>query len=164
MKRRIQLLLLAAFTIGYTALIPAQDTKPSPAAEALANAAKEMADSQKSFDVGIQQARSSEETTSKALIKQLTDANKSLHDKLEADKKYKPLVDQIDTMQKQIQGLDNDMRTKFTQQYGPIQQKIAADKALIDGLVPIVRKENGWPDSATYDYTTQTWKGLPEKK
>ena len=38
-----------------------------------------------------------------------------------------------------------------------MQQAMATDNALINGLLPIVRKENGFDDKATYDSKTQTW-------
>jgi hypothetical protein len=147
--------------LGTSAIAFGQTTpitvKPSPANDALILAAKEMTDEQKAFDAALQQARSTLDASQKALGTQLQDAQKDLNEKLKADKKYAPILANIDTLQKQLADLQNQAQQKFGQASAPISNKIATDKALIDGLVPVVRKENGIPDTTTFDPATQKW-------
>lgn len=131
--------------------------KSSPASDALIAAAKEATEEQKSFDTALQQARSSLDSSQKQLSTQLQDAQKDLNEKLKADKKYAPMLANIETMQKQLADLQSQAQNKFAQSSAPISNKIAVDKTLIDGLVPIVRKENGLSDTATFDPATQKW-------
>lgn len=160
MKRILYAALFAVATLPCLA-------QTSPASEALDHAAKDVATEQKSYDTALMQAKSTLDASMKDLQKQSADLTKSLNDQLAADKKYKPMLDKISVLQKQLQSLSSDASQKFAPTAGPIQNQIATDKALVDGLVPVVRKENGWPDTATYDSATQTWKGIPpaaEKK
>lgn len=132
--------------------------KSSPAADALVSAAKDLSTEKKSLDVALQQARSTLDTSQKAIKDQLTALQKDLNDKLKADKKYAPDLDKMEKLQKQLQDSGNEATNKFNQVGGPISTKVAQDQALIDGLIPVVRKENGLPDTATFDVETQTWK------
>jgi septal ring factor EnvC (AmiA/AmiB activator) len=132
--------------------------KPSPASDALNTAAKELTAGQKSLETITQQARAVLESQQKDIQKQLQDTSKALNEKLKEDKKYKPDLDKIDTLTKQLQTLQSNAEKQYTAQAGPIQQKVATDNALVNGLTPVVKKENSLPDSATYDAATQTWK------
>lgn len=154
-------ILLALTLSGCHAQTPATP-KASPASEALAHAAKDIGTEQKAFDAALHQAKATLDVSVKDLQKQNADLNKTLNDQIRADKKYKPMFEKIDAIQKQIQALNTDATNKFSQSVGPLNNQIASDKALIEGLEPVVRKENGWPDSATFDVATQTWKGIPQ--
>jgi len=146
--------------IGVSALAFGQapvTVKPSPASDALNNAAKDFQAEQKAFDNALQQARFASDLSQKQLVDQLQALNKKIYDQLHQDKHYKPMLDQIDTVQKQLQALQQTSEANFQKEAGPIQAKSQSDKALIDGLIPVVRKENGLPDTQTYDPVTQTW-------
>ena len=138
------------------------DVKSSPASDALIAAAKEYTSSQAALDTMRQQAMSALQQNQKALQDQLTAAQKSLDDKIRADKKYKSEFDNIANLQKQLTDINTTANTKFGQQASPLMQKINTDKPLMDGLIPIVRKENNLPDNAAFDEKTQTW-SVPAK-
>jgi hypothetical protein len=133
--------------------------KGSPAADALVSTAKDLTSEKKSLDTALQQARSSLDLSQKTLRDQLMALQKDLNDKLKADKKYASSLSQMETIQKQMQDAGNAANSKLQQSAGPISAKVAQDQALIDGLIPVVRKENSLPDTATFDVGTQTWKG-----
>jgi hypothetical protein len=162
-KAFVMLSLLAALAVelfGMSVVAHGQapvTVKPSPASDALVTAAKEMTDSQNAFDTALQQARNGLEMTQKSLANQLQAAQKDLSDKLKSDKKYAPALANIETIQKQLNDLQNKTQQNFTQSSAPIQNKIAINKTLIDGLIPIVRKENNLPDTATFDASSQKW-------
>lgn len=132
--------------------------KDTPASDALNAAAKDMQAAQKVLASETQQATVALEASQKTLTAQLQEVTKKLNDEIRADKKYKPMFEQMDALQKQLQGLQGEAQQKFQQQSGAMQSKVTTDKALIEGLVPVVRKESGLPDSATYESATQTWK------
>lgn len=131
--------------------------KSSPASDALVSAAKEMTDEKKSYDTALGQARTTLESSQKTLGEQLQAAQKDLNEKLKADKHYSPALANIETLQKQLAELQSQAQQKFSQASGPISNKISTDKALISGLIPIVRKENNLPDTTTFDPATQKW-------
>jgi hypothetical protein len=158
MKRSI--LVLALFALPALG----QTVKTSPASDALNHAAQDLTVQQKQFDVALQQARSTADASNKALQAKLQELNKTLLDQLKSDKKYKDQLTAIDAVQKQMQGLNQDQTQKFQQEVGPIQNSIGKDKALIEGLIPIVRKENDLPDTATFDQATQKWTTPAAKK
>lgn len=149
---------IVAVLFGMSALAQTVVTvKASPASDALVSSAKEMTDEQKSFDTAIQKARTSLESNQKTLASQLQSVQKDLNDKLKADKKYAPMLASIENLQKQLADMQTQAQQKFAQSSGPISSKIATDKALIDGLTPVVRKENDLPDTAQFDSAKQTW-------
>lgn len=156
----VPVLLLSAIVMAQT---PAT-IKSSPAADALVQASKDYNTEKASFDTSLQQARSSLDQNQKDLQKQLTDLQKELGDQLKADKKYKPMLDKIESLQKQVTDLSTTAQREFDQKVGPIATKMNSDKGLIDGLIPIVRKENNLPDNATYDPATQKWTTPAETK
>lgn len=131
--------------------------KSSPTEDALIQAAKDYGIESKAYNDAYQQARSAADAGQKDLQKQFQDAQKSLMDKLKADKHYAPLLDNLNTIQKQIQEASSVAGQEFQKKAGPIQNKMATDNALIQGLIPIVRKENGLPDTATFDVGKGVW-------
>ena len=131
--------------------------KATPASDALTHAAQNLSMEQKSFDVLLNQARSTMDANQKSLQSQLLKANTDLLAELKADKKYKDKFSAIEAMQKQIQSVSQQASEKFNQDANPIQNEIAKDKALIEGLTQIVRKENDLPASASFDVATQKW-------
>ena len=162
MKKHLIAIACLTFWAGAMAFAQTAATvKPSPASDALVHAAQDLATAQKSYDNILNQARSTMDASSKALQQQLNDANKTLLDQLKADKKYKDELAKIDGLQKQMQGLNADASQKFNQNAAPIQNEIGKDKALIDGLIPIVRKENDLPATVTFDTATQKWSNAP---
>lgn len=153
---------LAAVLFGQEPAVNVVVVKSSPASDALVSTAKELTDEQKSLDTILNQARSSLDMQQKSLSKQLQDTQKDLEEKLKADKKYSPVLANIQALQKQLADLQTQAQSKFAQTSAPIQNKIATDKALIDGLVPVVRKENQLPPIAMFDPATQKW-SLPKE-
>lgn len=131
--------------------------KSSPASDALVHAAQELATQQKSYDTILNQARSGMEANQKTLQADIQKANADLLAELKADKKYKDKLDAIDALQKKLNTVGEQAGQKFQQDAGPIQNVINTDKAVIDGLIPVVRKENDLPPTATFDSATQTW-------
>lgn len=135
--------------------------KDSPALQTLIQLSIDKAADQKAFDIKLQQARSSLDQAQKALNDQLQSEQKDLNGKLQADKKYKPLLDQIADTQKKVNEAGQAAQATFTKDAGPIQQKVATEAAQIEGLIPVVRKENGFPDNAAFDVATQKWSEAP---
>ena len=45
----------------------------------------------------------------------------------------------------------------YQAQTNPAQQNVSKDNALIQGLEPIVKKENSLPDTASFDQQKQEW-------
>lgn len=146
-------LLLSSLATDQTPVI----VKPSPASDALVKIAQDLQTQQKSFDVILQQAQSTATSNQKQLQTDIQKANTDLLAELKADKKYKDKLAAIDTMQKQLNTVAQTAQQKFQQDTGPIQTEIAKDKVVIDGLIPIVRKENDLPATATFDPATQKW-------
>jgi len=137
--------------------------KDTPASEQLIKIAKEFDDLTKSMDTVRQQALSTFDTNRRQLLDALDKAQKELHDKLKDDKKYKSMLDNIDTIQKQLTDYGTHANQEFAAKVGPIQQQLNSDSAMIGGLTPVVRKENNLPDTAVFDPSTQTWKDNAKK-
>lgn len=138
------------------------EVKSSPASDTLNQAAKELAASNKSMQEIIDNIRNGLNVNQKKQADQLTSLQKELQEKLKADKKYKPLMDQMKAIQEDLQEASQRAQQQFNQQTAPIQQKIQTDTALVQGLIPVVRKENDLPDTAKFDTATQKWKKAPE--
>lgn len=132
--------------------------KKTPASDALVQAAKDVVSEQASFDTGFKQAGSLLEPKQKAQSERLTALNKKLLDQLKTDKKYKAMLDEIETLQKEITQTAQIAQADFDKGYGVIHNKLVVDQTLVQSLVPIVRKENDLPDTAVFDVATQTWK------
>lgn len=131
--------------------------KPSPASDALVKASQDMQAGQKSFDTILSHARVAAESSQKSLQADIQKANADLMAELKADKKYKDKLASIDELQKKLNTIGQQAEQKFQQEAGPIKNEINKDKALIDGLTPVVRKENDLPDTAKFDSATQKW-------
>ena len=136
----------------------------SPSEDALIAAARDFISSKSSLDTLLKQAQSGLDTNQKQLTAELQAATKALTDKVHADKKYAGDLAHIADLQKKLQDEQNAANGKFQVESTPIAQKNNTDKALMDGLVPIVRKENGLRDSDWFDTNTQTWHHAPEKQ
>jgi hypothetical protein len=132
--------------------------KPSPAEDALVQAAKDAQVQHESFNVAQQQANQTLSTKQKALQDKLNQANVQCWEKVKADKHYRDLVKQIVDAQAELQKSQTDAQTAFAAQTTKVQQAIATDNAQIQGLIPIVRKENGLADTDRFDEQSQTWK------
>lgn len=157
--------ILVVFVMALCEIAGAQSptVKPTPASETLVKTAKEMATNKVNFQNALNQARTTLDASVKQLQEEVNAKTKAVYDELKADKKYKDKMAEVDTLQKQLAGLNSTQNTKFQTETMPIQQTISKDSALVDGLIPIVRKENDFPDSATFDPETQTWKGTDKK-
>lgn len=151
----IAIFAIAAATLSAQAPLTA---KSSPASDALVAAAKEQATSQKSLDTILQKLRSELISQQQKDQTDIQAKNKALLDKLKADKHYAPMLAEIDNIQKDLNAIQQKFQNAFNQEAGPAQQKLQADNSLVSGLVPVVRKENGFPDDAQFDAATQTWK------
>jgi DNA repair ATPase RecN len=152
---------IIAILFAAATILSAQATdltvKDTPASQALIQAAKEQAVDQAAFNTKLQQARYSLDTSNKAPSDQLTAAQKDLEAKVKSDKKYKPLFDKIAALQKQLTDNNSKAQSDFAKDTGPIQQRVQSESRQIQALLPIVRKESGLPDNATYDPATNKW-------
>jgi hypothetical protein len=136
----------------------AQTPKQSPASDTLITTAKQLQVDKMQRDNLFNQARTTMDASAKTLQKEYDDASKALRDKLKLDKKYADDIKHIESIQAQMNDLSNTARDKYSKEANPLSQKIASEEALINGLIPVVRKENSMPDTATFDPATQTWK------
>jgi hypothetical protein len=137
--------------------------KDTPASQALIQFAKDKSADQAAFDTRIQQAQFSLNQSNKALQDQIAQANKDLLEKLKADKKYKPLIDNLDNLNAQLSSNGDKIRQDFQKDVGPIQQKLNFETDEVKTLIPVVRQENDLPDTATFDEKSGKWT-VPEKK
>lgn len=131
--------------------------KPSPANDSLVSAAKDSIENTKKLNDALQQAKSGLDMSQKSLSDAYAAKSKELTEELKNDKKYAGKLKELDTISKQLSDSTSQAQEKFKAYAQPLQQKVAVDNALVDGLVPVVRKENNLPDSATFDPATQTW-------
>ena len=138
--------------------------KSSPASDALVQAAKQEVADQASLDALVKQYREQQSKITTPLQNQLQTVSKELNEKVQADKKYKKYFAQIADIQKKLEeaqkgtGADS----ALIQQANTLSQKLQSDKAQVEALTPIVRKENGLSDSDTFDLQ-KGWTA-PEKK
>ena len=138
---------------------PAITVKATPASDALNAAAKDLVTEQKAFDTLLNQAKANADMDAKVLQQKLLDASNALQKQLRADKKYAPQLAAIDTLQKQLTDLQQNDQQKFASSTGPIQAALQKDRALVDGLTPVVKAENpALPAGAVYDAATGVWK------
>jgi hypothetical protein len=153
------IILVLLIGLAEVALSQAPPTiKPSPASDTLNQTAKDLQVEQKSLDTVLQNAKATLDASNKQLQDAYNAKQKALLDDLKADKKYAPRVKEIETIVEQIKTAGSDAQNKFYAAAGPIQTKVNSDKALIEGLVKVVRSENKLPDAVVYDPATQTWK------
>lgn len=156
----MKFLIVPALFLSSIVMAQTSDTitvKPSPASDALNRAAQESVTQQKSFDAILSQARVAADTSQKSLQTEIQKANADLLAELKADKKYKDKLAAIDVLQKGLQTAGQKAEQKFVQDAGPLQNEIGKDKLLIEGLIPVVRKENDFPPTANFDTATQKW-------
>ena len=137
--------------------------KDTPASEALLQFAKDQTADQTAFNTKVQQANFTLNQNNKALQDQIAAANKDLLEKLRADKKYKPLLDNIDNLNAELATTGQKVRDDFSKDAGPLQQKLNFETDEVKTLIPVVRKENGLPDDATFDTSSGKWT-VPDKK
>lgn len=137
---------------------PAPAIKPSPASDTLTQTAKQVATDKAELQNKYNQARSAMDSSAKQLQAEHDAAVKALREKLKADKKYTADVTRIDAIQSQMEGLNHTVQDHFMKEATPLQAKIADETAVVNGLVPVVRKESALDDTMTFDIDTQTWK------
>jgi DNA repair ATPase RecN len=153
----LTILMFAAYA-AYPQAKPNELTpKDTPASQTLNQLAKDKATDQKVWDTKLQQARFGLDQQQKTLNDQLQTVQKDLNAKLQADKKYKPLLDQIADTQKKINEVAQSAQANFMKDMGSVQQKLNMEATQAQGLVPVIKKENNFPDNATYDLDTQKW-------
>lgn len=152
----MKFLLILLFSTVAVAQTPVT-VKSSPASDVLVKTAQDLQIQQKSLDTILTNAKAGLEINQKSLQEQINKANADLLAELKADKKYKDKFAAIDVMQKQLQTTTQNAQQKFQQDSGVIQNEVNKDKALIEGLTPIVRQENNLPDTAMFDSSTQKW-------
>lgn len=145
-------LFLSAFAAGQTVTV-----KPTPASDALIHAAQDLGTETTAMDTLKKQTDSTVDSSQKAIFDDLKKANEELVTELKADKKYKDKWDNIQKLQGQLQDAAKTIYAKAGQEAAPIQNAIGKDRALIEGLIPIVRKENDLPEGTTFDSATQKW-------
>jgi Skp family chaperone for outer membrane proteins len=137
--------------------------KSTPASDALVQLGKDQTTDSKTFNDKLQQARTALDSSRKTLQADLDNAQKDIQAKLNEDKHYKPMLDHIADLQKKITDLGQTASAAFQADAGSIQQRLQSENSQITMLIPIVRKENGLPDNATFDSVTGKWT-VPEKK
>lgn len=152
-KTILILILMLALPAFAQTVIP----KPSPASAELAEAAKSKVADSAVFNTQRQQAVSALDMNQKQLQAALAADQKTLQDELSKDKKYKSLLDKIDTEAKQIQGAQQTANAAFLQQTADLRNRLQLESTQIQVLVPIIRKENGWDDSYTFDLEKGVW-------
>src|ERR1035441_6015344 len=76
--------------------------KSTPASDALVEFAKSQSADQKAYNAKLQQARFNLDNNNKTLNEQMQALQKDLQAKLQQDKKYKPMLDQITDLQKKM--------------------------------------------------------------
>ena len=65
----------------------------------------------------------------------------------------------MDALQKQILDSQQKAQQKFATTAAPIQAALQKDRALVDGLTPVVKAENPeLPAGVTFDVATGAWK------
>lgn len=153
---------LIALVLSVSGAVYAQTPAPvtvkqTPSSEALVKTAQDMAVAQKSLDTMMAKARAGNDANQRPITLAIQKANEDLLTELKQDKRYRDQLAKIDGLQKQLQAINQRDNQQFSQDIVPIQVKIGSDKALIDGLVPIVRQENGMTETATFDPATQKW-------
>jgi len=153
---RIIAFTLAIFTAKAFAQTPLTP-KDTPASQVLAQLVKDHNADQKAFDVKRQQAMSTLDQSNKTLSDQVAAMQKALMDDLNKDKKYKPRIDQINGMQQKLQTNGANANQAFQRDVGPLQQRVLTEQSQIDGLLPVIRKENGFADNAVFDPATGKW-------
>ena len=131
--------------------------KDTPASTTLVQLAKSQVQDQKEASDKFQQARTMLDQTTKDLSGKIQAIQKELQDQLQKDKKYKPMLDQIDALNKQLDTARQNAQQQYSKDTGSIQQKLSSETAQVQGLIPVVRKENDLPDTATFDLNTQKW-------
>ncbi len=131
----------------------------TPAEEALISAAKDQDSAQKLYKQKFDIAKEALTKSEQVIKDRIAALQKELNDKIKEDKKYHPLLDQVDVAQKYLSNTEQKADADFQKDVGPLAQKISSDAALVQGLTPVVRKEKGFPDGATFDPATQTWSG-----
>lgn len=137
--------------------------KDTPASQALIQFSKDKTADQAAFNTKVQQAQFTLNQSNKALQDQIAGANKDLLEKLKADKKYKPLLDNLDNLNAQLNTNGQKISGDFQKDTGPIQQKLNFESDEVKTLIPVVRQENDLPDTATFNESTGKWT-VPEKK
>jgi small-conductance mechanosensitive channel len=153
---------IIAFTscaIAFTAAYAQTEigVKSTAAQDALVELAKSQAADEAALNVKVQQANSTLDQSKKALTDQLQAVSKDLNEKLQQDKKYKPSLDQITDLQKKLQDLQQTASANFQKDAGQLQQKLQTERAQVEGLIPVVKKEDDMPLEASFDYKTQKW-------
>ena len=166
---RISIFTLLFVAVAAFAQVPAKPdadqvtVKDTDASKALTQVAQDLVKDQKSLNDLFQQARSSLDKNNKTLTDAIAAAQKELNDRLQQDKKYKPELDHIADLQKQLTEMGQKAQTEFSRNVGPVQQRVVNEQAQIQVLEDVVRKENGFPKEAEFNLESQKWSN-PAKK
>jgi len=137
--------------------------KSSAANDVLIELSKSETADKAALDAKLQQARGGLDATTKSISDQIQTKAKSLDDQIKNDKKYKPLLKEIANLQKGLSEAQSKANQAYQAAVGPLSQKLQTETAQVDGLIKVVKKENGLPDNATFDVSTQKWT-VPDKK
>lgn len=148
-----------AIALGYRISIakPQLTAKHSFMSGKLDGAAKDLSEVQKPYSDIIALANADLNKKQQPIQTQIVVAQNELNAKLAVDPKYSPLVDKIKGLQAQLQTVTSAAQQKFAADNAWLTKKAQEDNATINGLIPLVREENGWPETATYDVATQKW-------
>lgn len=162
MKSAIRIALFIA--VFFAAAVAQQAPKPTevavkdtPASQSLIELSKKYVADNQTFQTARQQAISTLDQKVKVLQDELAKQQKALHDQESSDKKYKPMIDQIDDLQKQIADAGADANKKFAAEIGTVQQNIGVELAQINALISVVKSENSLSADAQYATDTQKW-------
>ena len=164
MKSAIRIVLFIAVFFAAAAIVAQQAPKPTevavkdtPASQSLIELSKKYVADNQTFQTARQQAISTLDQKVKALQDELAKQQKALRDQEASDKKYKPMIDRIEDLQKQIADAGADANKKFAAEIGTVQQNIGVELAQINALISVVKSENSLSADAQYATDTQKW-------
>lgn len=138
--------------------------KDTPASKDLVEKSKSYAKDKQALATAVQQAQTALNQKIADLQAQQVTQNKSLHEALLKDKKYRDTIVHIDEVQKQIADASADAQKQLLAQTGNLQSTTAIGDVEIKLLEGVVKRESDLPDNATWNIEMQQWSFPPEKK
>jgi hypothetical protein len=154
MKPLVALPTLATLSLLLAGCSPAGGT---PASDSLVQTSRQLVAEKSALDKSVADTQSSLNSSTKVLQDEFRAKGKLLQDEVRADPKYRPLIAEMDALQKKLSDAGTAAQDEFKKSTGPARQKVATDNAIVQGLIPVARKEKGYDDSMTWNVDTQTW-------
>ena len=158
MKRTVLFVGLILLAEAATAQGPgAVKVKDTPASQELIQLAKTELSDRSAANAELDKARADLNESTKSINAQIQAAQKDLQEKLKEDKRYKPLLDNIDALQKQLADASQKAEAKFQKEVQPLASDESSIADEISALVKVVRQENSFPPTAQFSIETQEW-------